>query len=50
MKKEETDTAISCITDHEGFQPVCLDRWVLQAAYLNYRYHYGDANEKHIHE
>ena len=32
MKQEETDTAINCITDHEGFQPVCLDQWVLQAA------------------
>lgn len=49
-KKEENHTDISCITDHEGFTPVCLDVWVLQTAYSNYRYHYGDPEEKHIHE
>ena len=49
-KKEENHTDISCITDHEGFTPVCLDVWVLQTAYSNYRYRYGDPEEKHIHE
>ena len=24
--------------------------WVLQAAYFSYRYHYGDAEERDIHE
>ena len=27
-KMSENDTEISCITNDEGFQPVCLNRWV----------------------
>ena len=34
MKKEESVTDISCIT--EEFEPVCLDVWVLQTTYSNY--------------
>ena len=30
-----------CITQHEGFEPVCLDVWVLQTAYFSYRQAYG---------
>ena len=37
MKKEESTGGISCITNHEGFESVCLNVWVLQAAYFNYR-------------
>ena len=48
--EEESASEISCITDHEGFESVCLNVWVLQAAYSSYRYHYGDAEEKDIHE
>ena len=29
MKKEESASAISCITEHEGFESVCLNAWVL---------------------
>ena len=50
MKKEENASKISCITNHEGFGSVCLNVWVLQIAYYNYRYHYSDAEEKDIHE
>ena len=50
MKKEESASNISCITDHEGFVPVCLNVWVLQTACFSYRYHYGDAKERDIHE
>ena len=32
---------ISCITEHQGFEPVCLNVWVLQAGYFSYRQHYG---------
>ena len=28
----------------------CLDVWVLQTAYFNYRQHYGVAEEKAVHE
>ena len=44
-------TNASCITDHEGFDSVCLNVWVLQTAYFNYREKYGDAEvEKSVHE
>ena len=50
MKKEESASKISCITDHEGLESECLNVWVLQAAYFSYRYYYGDAEEKDIQE
>ena len=31
----ENDTDISCIAQHEGFDVVCLNRWVLQTGYFN---------------
>ena len=30
-----------CITDNPGFYTVCLDRWVLQAAWLDHKQQYG---------
>ena len=35
---------------HEGFESVCLNVWVLQIAYFNYRQHYGEKEEKTGHE
>ena len=32
---------IKCITEHPGFMSACLDVWVLQVAYLQYRQQYG---------
>jgi hypothetical protein len=32
----------SCITDHPGFKAVCLNVWVLQAAWYQFRQQYGD--------
>ena len=49
-KKEEGSSAVSCIIDYEGFHSVCLDVWMLQTAYFNYRQHYGVAEEKAVHE
>lgn len=31
-----------CITDNPGFRTVCLDIWVLQAAWLQYKQQYGN--------
>ena len=31
-KKEQS----TCITEHEGFEAVCLNVWVLQTAYFSY--------------
>ena len=28
QKKQDGDTPVCCITDHEGFQGVCLNVWV----------------------
>ena len=41
-----------CITEHEGFLPVCLNIWVLQAAYFEYRQRYGndDTSSIPVHE
>ena len=47
-KKEEGSSAVSCIIDHEGFHSMCLDVWVLQATYFNYRQHYGVAEDKAV--
>ena len=50
QKIQENGIAISCITEHEGFEPVCLNLWVLQAAYFTYRQRYGNTEEKQPHE
>ena len=42
-KMEETGAL--CITEHEGFDAVCLNRWVLQTAYFQYRQQYGNHHE-----
>ena len=41
QKINEIEAKINCITEHEGFEPVCLNIWVLQAGFFMYRQHYG---------
>ena len=36
----ECEQPPSCITEHPGFQAVCLNRWVLQAAWYQYKQQY----------
>ena len=31
-KRMKWESDIDCLTEHGGFQPVCLDQWVLQTA------------------
>ena len=38
---EEGDGGFSCITEHPGFQQVCLARFALDCAYLQYRQEHG---------
>ena len=38
---DESSVSVECITEHPGFATVCLDVWVLQTAYYQYRQHYG---------
>ena len=37
----DEDPACQCITLHPGFQPACLNIYVLRIAYLQYRQYYG---------
>ena len=41
-------TPIHCITEHEGFEAVCLNPWVLQAGFYSYRQHYGTRDIRDI--
>jgi len=34
-----------CITNHPGFQAICLNPFVLQVAWLSYKQHYANAYE-----
>ena len=49
-KKRENENEIQCIIDHDGFEPVCLNLWVIQAAYSTNRHRYGEAEEKEPHQ
>ena len=39
-----------CITSHPGFEPVCLNPWVLQVAWLCYRQTYENVYEGPMHK
>ena len=39
-------TGALCITEHEGFNAVCLNIWVLQTAFFQYKQQYGRHSEK----
>ena len=43
-----TETGSLCITQHEGFEAICLNVWVLQAACFQYYQLYGDFVEKSV--
>lgn len=45
QKIQESGKDINCIVDHDGFDPVCLNVWVLQAAYYSYRQRYGSDDD-----
>ncbi|XP_062605333.1 uncharacterized protein LOC134267130 [Saccostrea cucullata] len=40
---EESENAINCITFHPGFHPACLNVYVLQIAYYQYRQQYNES-------
>ena len=42
VQKREQQADIPCITQHDGFQPVCLNEEVLSVAYSAYRQQYRD--------
>ena len=47
-----SDVRVTCITEHEGFDAVCLNVWVLQTSIFSYRYHSGtrDVRDTPTHE
>ena len=48
---EKEDLTIRCITEHPGFEGVCLNPWVLETAYYQYRQDYKtDAEHHEAHE
>ena len=38
---EKPPTPYRCVTDKPGFHTVCLNRWVLQVAWLQYKQEHG---------
>ena len=44
-EQANTDYRITCITDHSGFNPVCLNKHTLRTAYYAYRQLYGERND-----
>ncbi|KAK3084414.1 hypothetical protein FSP39_013231 [Pinctada imbricata] len=49
--KDKTGKQLKCITQHPGFNTVCLDEEVLETAYSHYKQQYGqqihDMNQRH---
>ncbi|KAK5867689.1 hypothetical protein PBY51_012156 [Eleginops maclovinus] len=41
-RREEEGADTRCITEHSGFEPVCLNLHVLRTAHFHYRQEYGD--------
>ena len=41
----EVVEVLVCITQHPGFQTVCLNRWVLQTAWYQYKQQYHQLYE-----
>ena len=50
-KMSKMEVPVNCITEHPGFDGVCLNVWVLQTAYSQYRQHYDTtASSTALHE
>ena len=41
MEQYGSTESVDCITEHEGFEAVCLNVWVLQTVFFSYRQQYG---------
>ena len=49
VNKMET-TGVLCNTEHEGFDAVCVNVWVLQAAYYQYKQQYEHSSQNTLHK
>ncbi len=43
--KEVHSTDTQCITQHPGFDAACINEWVLEIAYLQYKQQHGCLNK-----
>ena len=41
FESDSGSVPVHCITEHEGFDAVCLNPWVLQTGFFSYRQRYG---------
>lgn len=41
---------VDCITEHEGFDAVCINRYVLEVAYYQFRQQHGDHRDVRQHK
>ena len=44
-KKSVNGEDVTCISLHPGFEPVCLNVWVLETAYFGIRQQYGSIHQ-----
>lgn len=47
---EYTEKPLSCMTEHPGFLVNCLNPWVLEVAYLQYKQQYQEGLDFAQHE
>ena len=50
LEEEFPDKEGKCITQHEGFDPVCLNPHTLRTAYFAYRQRYNVNRDDELHE
>ena len=43
VMEEQLQAELRCIVQHPGFEAVCLNVWVLQTAWLQYKQQYGSS-------
>lgn len=41
VERMDEENELNCITEHTDFDPVCLNRGVLNTAFMQYRQQYG---------
>ena len=47
QKLDESEAHVNCITVLEGFEPVCLNVWVMQDDFFSCRQHYETLDIQH---
>ena len=50
VEVEQLEGPPECITQHPGFHAVCINIWVLQTAWLQYKQQYDEPYEGPLHK